>query len=174
MPSCADVRFCIWLSMTLPAACSRLMPAPMLPRSAATCAIALLMSVSADCAVPAVCRLSLANADAVHVAAGELPSVTPMVLLPAVVESLRYTSMVLELVVLVKRLASTSVPILKRVGGSPAVGQRIRGAAVLGIGDHQIAGVVQGGHQAFARTVDVVDQVAHGCVAGVGRRGVAG
>ncbi len=49
-----------------------------------------------------------------------VPRVTPMVLLPAVVESLRYTSMVLELVVLVSVSAAASVPIL-RVLVAPAL-----------------------------------------------------
>ena len=43
----------------------------------------------------------------------KVPRVTPIVLLPAVVESLRYTSMVLELVVLAKRFGRTVATDLK-------------------------------------------------------------
>ena len=52
----------------------------------------------------------------------KVPRVTPMVLLPAVVESLRNTSMVLELVVLARVSAAPS-PLILMV--EVAVGQRI-------------------------------------------------
>src|SRR5208282_4165805 len=46
----AEVRFCVWLLMTLDALCNRLTVDPILPRRAATVETAVLMSVKAACA----------------------------------------------------------------------------------------------------------------------------
>src|SRR5882672_3633632 len=90
-PSSAPVRFCTWLVMTPAALCKRLTVAPIVPRSAATDWIALLMVVSAamespmldrsltDPAVP-FNRLLWANVLDVPVAAVAIPlPVTPFV-----------------------------------------------------------------------------------------------
>ena len=72
MPSSADDRFCVWLLMTLLAACSRLMPAPMAPRKRSH-----LRDRVVDVGqrgLGSACRLQvvIGDADAVHVAAVEL------------------------------------------------------------------------------------------------------
>src|SRR5579871_2209425 len=99
MPFSAEVRFCTWLLMTLLALCRRLTLAPSWPRRAATCAIALLMSVNAVCAVDCVLRLSDARLTPFMLVLLNAVIFTAIVELPTVVESLRYTPMLLLLVV---------------------------------------------------------------------------
>src|SRR5580698_1028915 len=154
MPSWAEDRFWVWLAMTLLAACSRLVPAPIEPRSAATCAMALLMSVRAAWEVAAVEGAQSGSKRAAAGSGGIAQVHVHSAGVGGVGEGFR----------------STVGADFQRVRGA-ATGQRVGCAAtILGIGHNQVAGIVQGGNQAFARTVDIVDQVAHGGVAAECRR----